>query len=200
MTDDAEQIIGLYERHAHSWDKDRSRNLFEKPWLDKFLALLPPRGSILDIGCGSGEPIARYFRDAGFALTGVDSSSAMIGLCSSRLPDQTWIVADMRTLSLDRRFNGVLAWDSYFHLREEDQRSMFQVFSRHAAPNAALMFTSGPRAGVAMGTYQGELLYHASLDPDEYRALLDARGFEVVSHVAEDRESGGRTIWLARLR
>jgi len=30
--------------------------------------------------------------------------------------------------------------------------------------------------------------------------LLDAQGFEVVSHVAEDQECGGRTIWLARLR
>jgi hypothetical protein len=60
------------------------------------------------------------------------------------------------------------------------------------------MFTSGPRAGVAMGTYEGEPLYHASLDPQEYRALLDEHGFEVVSYVPEDRACGGHTIWLAR--
>jgi hypothetical protein len=27
-----------------------------------------------------------------------------------RFPDQGWIVADMRTLTLDRRFDGILAW------------------------------------------------------------------------------------------
>ena len=51
-----------------------------------------------------------------------------------------------------------------------------------------------------MGSYQGEPLYHASLDPAEYRALLEQHGFEVVSHVSEDAGCGGRTIWLAQLR
>jgi hypothetical protein len=62
------------------------------------------------------------------------------------------------------------------------------------------MFTSGPSDGEAMGMYQGEPLYHASLDPDEYRALLAAYGFEVVAHLPEDAACGGHTIWLARLR
>jgi SAM-dependent methyltransferase len=200
MADDAERVIGLYDRHAQQWDHDRGRNLFERPWLDRFLALVPEGGSLLDLGCGSAEPIARYFIAAQYHVTGVDSSPAMIGLCRSRFPRQAWVVADMRTLRLGRRFDGILAWDSYFHLRADDQDRLFQVFRRHAAPNAALMFTSGPRRGEAMGSYQGEPLYHASLDPAEYRALLEQHGFEVVSHVSEDARCGGRTIWLARLR
>ena len=200
MTDDADRIIGLYERHARTWDGDRRRNLFERSWLEKFLALLPPGGSILDIGCGSAEPVARHFIEAGYDLTGVDSSPAMIKLCRRRFPDRTWVVADMRTLSLDRRFDGVLAWDSFFHLRPDDQRAMIPIFQAHAAPKAALMFTSGPSAGVAMGTYQGEPLYHASLDPAEYRVLLDQNGFDVVSYVPEDPGYGGRTVWLAQAR
>jgi hypothetical protein len=36
------------------------------------------------------------------------------------------------------------------------------VFRRHAAPKAALMFTSGPAAGEAIGAYRGEPLYHAA--------------------------------------
>lgn len=198
MTDEAERIISLYDRHAQTWDRGRFRGLFERPWLDRFLALLPQGGSILDIGCGSGEPIARYFIEAGYRPTGVDSSPAMIGLCRSRFPNETWVVADMRALSLSRRFDGVLAWDSFFHLRQDDQRKMIPVVSEHAASHAALMFTSGPRGGVAMGTYQGEPLYHASLEPEEYRALFDAHGFEVVSYVPEDAACGGHTIWLAR--
>jgi SAM-dependent methyltransferase len=200
MCSDAERIIGLYDRHAWAWDRERSRSLFERPWLDRFLELLPRGGSILDIGCGSGEPIAGFFIAAGYPLNGVDSSSAMIALCKGRFPNEVWNVADMRTLSLGRRFDGILAWDSFFHLRQDDQRKMFPIFREHAAPNAALMFTSGPREGEAMGTYRGEPLYHASLDPDEYRALFDEHGFEVVSHVLEELASGGRTIWLAQLK
>ena len=76
---------------------------------------------------------------------------------------------------------------------------MFPVFRKHAAPRAALMFTSGPAHGEAIGGYKGEPLYHASLDAAEYRALLNANGFEVVAHVVENPDCGGHTVWLARL-
>lgn len=106
----------------------------------------------------------------------------------------------MRALSLGRRFKGLLAWDSLFHLRPDDQRRMFPVFRGHAAPKHELMFTSGPAQGEAIGSYQGEPLYHASLDRAEYRDLLDANGFDVIRHAIEDPAWGYHTIWLAQLR
>lgn len=61
------------------------------------------------------------------------------------------------------------------------------------------MFTSGTSNGEAIGTFEGEPLYHASLAPEEYRQLLQEQGFQVVSMVAEDPNCGGRTVWLAQL-
>jgi len=52
---------------------------------------------------------------------------------------------------------------------------------------------------VALGTYQGEPLDRASLDPDDTHALLAAHGFAVVAHVVEDLACGRHTVWLARL-
>lgn len=75
---------------------------------------------------------------------------------------------------------------------------MFPLFREHAADGAALLFTSGPGHGEAIGSFEGEPLYHASLDPSEYRALLAANGFAVIAHVAEDPDCGGHTIWLAQ--
>lgn len=194
------EISGLYERHARAWDSDRSKSLFERAWLDRFKAAIPPGESILDLGCGSGEPMARYLIDSGYRVTGVDSSQALIGLCEARFPDETWIVGDMREVRLDRRFGGILAWDSFFHLTPDNQQRMFAIFGAHALPGAALMFTSGPRAGEAIGSYRGETLYHASLDPAEYDELLSAHGFSVLSYVPEDPHCGGHTVWLTQRR
>lgn len=194
----ASAIVDLYERHAAAFDRLRGKTLFEGAWLDRFLALVPEHATILDIGCGSGEPIARHVLAKRHAVTGIDSAPSLIELCRQRFPQAEWHVQDMRHLTLGRRFDGLIAWDSFFHLTPEDQRAMFPVFAAHAAATAALMFTSGPSHGEAVGSFEGEPLYHGSLAPEEYRALLAEHGFSVVAHVVEDASCGGHTIWLAR--
>ena len=57
---------------------------------------------------------------------------------------------------------------------------------------------SGPAFGAAIGSYRGDPLYHASLDPGEYRQLLARYDFELIDHAIEDPEAGCRTVWLAR--
>ena len=202
MNTAAEHIIDIYERHADAWVSARLRegNLYERAWLDRFCGLIPPSGSVLDLGCGAGAPIARYLSERGCSITGVDSSPAMVSMFQSRLPHDQALVADMRTLSLDQVFHGILAWDSFFHLNHDDQRRMFPIFRAHAAPRASLMFTSGPAHGEVIGRLEGEPLYHASLNAAEYTGLLDDEGFDVVSTLAEDHTCGGRTVWLAQLR
>ena len=201
MVSDADRIIGLYQLNARAWVADRgTRPSFEQAWLGRFLALIPADGRVLEHRLGRGEPIARYLTEQGGTVIGVNSSPEMIAICRARFLAQDWRVPDMRTLSLGQACDGLLAWDSFLHLCPDDQRRMFPVFSAHAAPRAALMFTSGPTCGVAIGTYQGENLYHASLDPGEYRGLLDRHGFEVEAHTVEDPACGGHTVWLARRR
>jgi SAM-dependent methyltransferase len=198
----AGDVIGFYERHASAWVGARLReaHLYERSWFDRFCGLLPPHGSVLDLGCGAGVPIAQHLLENGFAVTGVDSSAAMIAMFQARFPSQDALVQDMRHLDLSRRFCGILAWDSFFHLSPNDQERMFPLFRAHAAPRAALMFTSGTTRGELVGHLEGEPLYHASLDASEYTDLLAGQGFDVVAHVQEDQNCGGRTVWLAQLR
>ena len=74
---------------------------------------------------------------------------------------------------------------------------MFVRFAAHARPGASLMFTSGTSEGEVIGSYCGEPLYHASLDPATYKQLLAANGFSVRAHVTNDPECGEHTVWLA---
>ena len=187
MASEAEQIVGIYRRHAATWVSDRLAGTFvEIGWLEKFRLLLPDGGAILDIGCGAGRPIASHFMKQGYAVFGVDSSPEMIAMCENSFPEREWRVADMRSLKLERTFDGLLAWDSFFHLSFDDQRRTFPVFAAHAEPGAPLMFTSGPEHGEAIGALHGEPLYHASLAGEEYRALLAANGFAVVDSRMND--------------
>jgi SAM-dependent methyltransferase len=197
--ENSEAIVGLYQRHADAWDRGRRAELIiERAWMDRFTAMLKPSASIVDIGCGSGQPIAKYLIERGYDVTGVDSSSPLIDKCRARFPSNEWIVADMRALSLNRTYDALIAWDSFFHLSYEHQRAMFSIFKQHANPGAPLLFTTGPGHGLAIGSFHGEPLYHASLAPEEYRELLSSQGFSVVANTIEDPNCGGHTVWLAQ--
>ena len=199
MIDPSELIIGHYERHALPWDADRRAAAWnDRGWIERFISLLPADASVLDLGCGGGVPVAFNLATAGFHITGVDSSPTLISLCRTRMPDQEWIIADMTSLALGRRFGGILAWDSFFHLSHDDQRRMFPIFAAHAAPGSILMFNACFSRGEAVGSYRGDPLYHASLDPCEYEVLLGGAGFQLIEHSINDPSKGGRIFWLAR--
>lgn len=190
----------LYEKIADWFDVHRSRTLFEKPYLDMAIAYLKSNAKILDLGCGMGEPIAKYFADKGYQLTGIDGSKKMINMAKVRVPNATFLVGDMRECMLGEKFDCILAWHSLFHLTQDDQRAMFKIFEKHISSGGILMFTSGPDAGEVWGDNGGQNLYHASLSASEYKNLLAAHHFEVITHIIEDPNCGDATVWVARYR
>lgn len=198
MPSPADDILAIYDEHAAAFARQRNHALFERGWLDAFLDAMPEGREVLDMGCGTGLPLAGYLASRGCRMTGLDGAAAMIAAARRNLPDHRWVQADMRQPPALGPFDGLLAWHSFFHLTPEAQRGMFPVFARLARPGAPLMFTSGPAHGEAVGCFEGRPLYHASLDPAEYRALLRASGFEVLRHVANDPSCDRSTIWLAR--
>ncbi len=193
------KVYESYEKIAMWFDEHRSRELFEKHYLDMAMSYLAPGAKILDLGCGMGEPIAKYFIDNGYQLTGVDGSQKLIELAKARFPKNKFIVGDMRELNLKEKYDCIIAWHSFFHLPQDDQRKMFQTFKNYMNQNGVLLFTSGHSSGEVWGDNGGENLYHASLSIEEYQELLVSYGFELITHTVEDENCGGATVWFAKL-
>lgn len=189
---------GVYERNAARFDRERAKGLHERRWLDRFLSLLPEKAALLDAGCGAGEPIAKYLIEQRHELHGIDYSAAMISLARLRLPRAVWAVMDMRKLDLQIRFDGIVAWHSFFHLTPDEQRRTIPLMAQHLIPGGALMLTVGTAEGEVIGHVADELVYHASLSPDEYRRLLGDLDMAVVDFVFEDPDCDLATVLLAK--
>ncbi len=188
----------VYERLGPRFDAERARLLVERKWLRRFEDYLPEGGTILDVGCGAGEPIARYFIEKGYALTGIDYARSLIALAGQRFPGSRWLVSDMRTLDLPERFDGILAWHSFFHLSPAAQRSTLPRFARHLRPGGVLMVTVGTEESEVVGQVGGEPVYHSSLAPETYRKILHELGMQVIDFVFEDPECDFATVLLAQ--
>jgi ubiquinone/menaquinone biosynthesis C-methylase UbiE len=187
----------VYEKYAAEFDNTRSKSLFEKRWLDRFVDHLIPEAKVLDVGCGSGEPIAKYLISRALDITGVDYSQGMLDLAQRRFPNSEWICCDMRNIQLDK-FDGIIAWNSFFHLNQDDQRCVLELFSKHLNPGGTLIFTAGPSSGEVTGQVNGRDVYHSSLSYDEYKSELDRLNIEILDCKLNDLECNGHSIYLSK--
>jgi trans-aconitate methyltransferase len=192
------KVYEVYDEIINWFDEHRNKSLMEIEYLNLITNSIPQGGSILDLGCGTGEPIAQFFIDKGFKITGVDGSQKMIALCKKRFPDQNWIVTDMREFNLPQRFDAIIAWHSFFHLEHNCQRDMFKIFESHIKPNGILAFTSGTEHGEVWSNNGGKQLYHASLSIEEYKNLLRKTSFKMLIHKISDPKCGEATTWVAQ--
>src|SRR5271155_14891 len=107
------KVYQIYDKIIEWFDEHRTKTLMEKEYLDLIANSIPAGVSILDLGCGTAEPIARYFIERGFKITGVDGSQKMIELCKKRFPGQNWLVADMQEVNINKKFDAIIAWHSF---------------------------------------------------------------------------------------
>lgn len=95
----AGNILSIYQQHADTFSRERSQSLFEKPWLDKFIDQVGHQGRILDIGCGTGQPIAEYFIHKGFKITGIgrpEEVASMVAWLAG--PEAGFVTGAMHTI------------------------------------------------------------------------------------------------------
>lgn len=188
----------IYDRQAEAYDAGRSRTLFEAGWLTRFAQRLPTGGHVLDLGCGTGDPIARWFIERHFGLTGVDFAPAMLDIARRRWPEGDWRQADMRDFDLADRFDGIIAWDSLFHLMASEQLNALSRMARHLKPGGQLLLTVGPGPGEAVGHVGGEPVYHASLSLATYATCLEDSGMTLTDFLSEDPDAARHTVLMAR--
>ncbi len=198
MTPNSDKTRDVYEKNAEGYDRNRARAFFEARWLSRFADSIPHGARVLDLGCGAGEPIAAWLIGEGLSLTGVDFSEAMLDIARKRWPKGDWRKGDMRTLELDARFQGIIAWNSFFHLTRDEQRACLSRLANHLEPGGVLMVTVGPEDGVATGTVEGDIVYHASLSAAEYAAKLEDCGLRLTAYMAEDPWCDYHSVLMAR--
>ena len=108
------------------------------------LGLAKDAASVLDLGCGTGELAAALA--GGRSVTGVDPAAAMLEIARGRPGGEpvTWVVADARSVRLDRRFDLVLLTGHAFQvfLTADDQRAALATIAAHLAPGGRFIFDS----------------------------------------------------------
>lgn len=168
-----------------------------KAWIDRLVAPLATGSSILDLGCGDGQPIARYLMDRGFALTGVDAAGSVIALATTRFPRGQWIKADMRTVAIDRTFDAVIAWNSLTWLSHDDRAVMARRAAAWLKPEGRMLFNAPADLDPSRKDYRDGSPYRFDLEATNYSDAIADSGLRLIAHMTADPSCDDAGIWLA---
>lgn len=107
-------------------------------------ALAEEAGSVLDLGCGTGELAVALSGDR--VIVGVDPAPAMLEIAKAKpgADGVEFVEGDARTLRLGRRFDLVLLTGHAFQvfLTLEDRRAALATIAAHLAPGGRFVFDS----------------------------------------------------------
>lgn len=175
-----------YDRLAPEYARRISGELRRKPLdrqlLDRLAADIGTSGEICDIGCGPGH-VARYLRDAGANVFGLDLSPKMLEEARRLNPDISFRLGDMLALDVPSgTLAGIVAFYAIVNIPEQSLHTCFAEMLRVLRPGGLLLlaFHAGPEV------IREEILWDIPIsmnfylfDPLTIRRHLEDAGFTV---------------------
>jgi 2-polyprenyl-3-methyl-5-hydroxy-6-metoxy-1,4-benzoquinol methylase len=148
-------------------------------------------GKVLDVGCGGGIPNARLLVEKRFEVTGIDFSEQMIRLARANVPAATFYKSDICSFETDGKYEGIVAWDSLFHLKYDKNEFAFRKLFGMLKDGGYMVFSHGGGQGEITGTMNGENFSYTSLGPELTLQTLREIGFQIVKYEVDYSESHG---------
>lgn len=182
-----------YDAIAPSWDAARVAFYGrERDYLDALLDGLTVPSRVLDLGCGTGRPIAEHLLALGHDVTGVDQAEALLALARARFPRGRWVHATIEDYTVTERFDAIVCWDALFHIERAFHAELFARFASWLRGGGRLMVTFGGSDHPAFtDTMFGETFFYDSHPPETELALLADAGFRpIVSEFMNPPTSG----------
>ncbi|MDR3571493.1 MAG: class I SAM-dependent methyltransferase [Candidatus Pacebacteria bacterium] len=165
---------------------------------DVHAALTDATAALLDVGCGTGNLIARI-SSTGAGITGIDYSPAMIGRAREKCPEANFLIGDsVAALPFaDESFTSLVCCNVLYAL--SDPAKALTEFFRVLKPNGSLVLVTPKRGfenGLILKAHSG------SQKPGSYWKNIHAseeRERMLITEAVDDTELASRLLQLARI-
>ncbi|HUP17208.1 MAG TPA: class I SAM-dependent methyltransferase [Acidimicrobiia bacterium] len=178
-------VVAGYDRLARRWDRwtDSIQPPLRERYLDWLDERLLPGSSVLELGSGTGRPVAERLASRHEYL-GVDASPEMVAVATGNVPAGRFAVAEMRQLDLPTsEFDVVVAFYSIIHVPRTDQSALFHEIHRWLRPGGyfvACLSSGDLPVGEEDDWLGAGRMFWSGYDADTNRQLLKNAGFDLI--------------------
>jgi SAM-dependent methyltransferase len=173
------------------------------PWLEELLTRLTTPSRILDLGCGSGVPVALTLAGAGHQVTGVDISEVQVKRARERVPAATFLQADASKLDFPRGgFDAVLCLYALIHIPLDEQQALLGRVADWLRPGGLFVATVGSTAwtGAEENWLGGEVpMWWSQADALTTRTWIEQAGFTIEREEQVPEGTNSHTLLWATL-
>ena len=190
------KVRSAYNAVCNEWNAFR-KNCVINTCIEEFRPLLDRGCRVLDIGCGTGFPVAKYFSERGFRVTGMDVSEKMIEKANAqRLENAEFFVSEFMKFDASCKYGAAIAFDSLWHIPFVAQEKIYQKVSKLLECGGYFLFTHGRRESEMWGEMFGEKFYYSALGGEKLRRLLIDGGFDIIRYEEDYKEktTGSRDL------
>jgi len=133
-----ESVEEHFDEIAHQYDYWKQKNSYYYSNIKALISrIIPPGGSVLEVGCGTGEILASMKPKRG---VGIDISKKMIELASKKFPQHTFIHSPIENLELDEKFDYIIMVDVVDHVH--DVMDVFHNLYHFCHPKTQVILTT----------------------------------------------------------
>ncbi|MBB5958307.1 SAM-dependent methyltransferase [Saccharothrix tamanrassetensis] len=143
---------------------------------------LPESARVLDIGSGTGRPVAAELVAAGHRVMGVDVSKEMVAIAREQVPDADFVHADIREWnSADGSWDAVCAFFPFLQMTRDDTVKVLQDIARWLKPDGLLALITVPMDVENLEVpFLGHTVHVTSFSTPDLLRHLEQVGLDVV--------------------
>ena len=200
-TTQKEAVRRGYDALSHRYDAAFDPQRYH-PWIAELCARLPARSRVLDVGCGSGVPLARELTAAGHHVTGVDISEVQVRRARELVPGGDFIHADAAEVSFpSASFDAVVTLYTLIHIPLEQQPPLLRNIAVWLRPGGLLLAVTGHRACLGRDENWlggGAAMWWSHADAATNRSWIGQAGLTVEREEFIPEGAGGHALFWAR--
>ena len=201
--EDPKQVVRRgYDVLSRRYDEATDAGSKYQDWIEELLARLDPGSRVLDVGCGSGEPVARALTGAGHHVTGVDISEVQISRARELVPDGEFIHADAMSLEFaGGSFDAVVSLYALIHLPLDEQPQLIARIATWLRPGGCFVCTTGHTAWTGTDDNWldgGAPMWWSHTDAATYRTWLTDAGLTTDTETFVPEGASGHTLYWTR--